>query len=141
MRFSAIAVYVIFVGLVLLSGCTNARTRNPRSLSVSVAITPIGASSLSTEQVARIHEAVKPELLRAGYTFAQTSSSADLVLLVSFTPVAGGSGGRVKVTGLEPTAQFRRATAGGDTPEANEMRRRQREFEQWLERQNRAYEY
>jgi len=102
-----------------------------------MAVTPIGARSLSHEQVACVHEALIPEIRRAGYSVAKNRADADFMVLVNFTPVAGGSGGRVKITGLEPTAPFLRATEQGDTPEARELRRRQREIEQWMERQSR----
>ena len=134
-------VLVLLAAAVLCSGCATRERQNARTLSVTVAITPLGARTLSSDQVIRIHDALKPELLRAGYSFAGNSSTADLVLLVSFTPIPDGNGGRVKIIGIEPTAQFRRETDGGDTPEAKEMRRRQREFELWAERQKSNYEY
>jgi hypothetical protein len=137
MRFASITVLTSFAGMILCSACTSVDRSVQRPLSVSVAITPIDARSISNAQAAQVHEALRPELQRAGYTFADNSMTADLVLLVSFTPTVGGNGGRVKITGLSPTAEFRRATDNGDTPEAKEMRRRQRELEQWVERQSR----
>ena len=121
-----------------LAACSGgaARSRHAaRPVSVAVAVTPIGVTSISTEQTKRVHAALIPELQRAGYSLAQTSAAADLVLLVSFTPTPEGEGGRVKIMGLEPSAQFRRSTDNGDTPEAKEMRRRQRELQQWIDRQ------
>jgi hypothetical protein len=137
------SISLLFLAGVMLcfGGCATAERASLRPLAVAVAITPIGTSSLSAEQVTRVHAALGPEIQRAGYTLAQSSAAADLVLIVNFTPTPGGGGGRVKITGLEPTAQFRQATAGGDTPEAKEMRLRQREIELWIERQHRSYEY
>ncbi len=138
MKIASTFAFLLLAVMAQCCGCASNGRPNPRPLSVSVSITPIGASSLSTEQVVRVHEAIKPQLLQSGYTFAVSSSAADLVLLVSFTPIPGGNGGHVRITGIEPTAQFRRETDGGDTPEAKEMRRRQRELEQWIERQGRS---
>jgi hypothetical protein len=134
-RSTGIFVLTLLAGLILCPACSTASRSEPRPLSVAVAITPVGAT-LSAEQIARVHGALKPELQRVGYTFAESSAAADLVLLVTFSPIAGGTGGRLKIIGLEPTAEFRRATDGADTPEAKEMRRRQREIEQWVERQS-----
>ncbi len=116
-----------------LGGCASHAKARP--LAVIVAVRPVNAKPLSTEQVARIHQALDPELLRAGYVLADLTASADLVVTVSFTPTPAGSGGQVKITGIEPTAQFRRATDDGDTPEAKELRRRLSEIERWANRQ------
>jgi hypothetical protein len=120
-----------------MGGCATTERTNPRALAVTIAVTPVGARTVSAEQVAQIHQALKPELQRAGYVLADHSAMADLVLTVSFTPMPGGTGGRVKITGLEPTAQFRRETDGGDTEEAKELRRRLREIQRWAEGQSR----
>ncbi len=129
----------ILAGMALgFSACVNADRATQRPVAVAVAISPIGTRTLSADQVAQVHEALKPEILRAGYSLAPSRAAADLVLIVSYTPVDGGSGGRVKIMTLEPTARFLQATDGGDTPEAKEMRRRQRELEQWIERQSRS---
>src|SRR5687768_7577698 len=93
---------LFLAGVLCCGGCATTERGSPRPLAVAVAITPIGARSVSAEQVARVHEALKPEIHRAGYTLAPGSAAADLVLVVSFTPTPGGSGGRVKITGLEP---------------------------------------
>ena len=42
------------------------------------------------------------------------------------------------ILNFEATRQFRVATDEGNTPEAKEWRRRQREIEQWIELQNRG---
>jgi hypothetical protein len=70
---------------------------------------------------------------------AQTGAAADLVLIVNFTSAPDGSGGRVKMTALEPTQRFRQEMDGSDTPEVRDMRRRLREIEAWASTQNRDF--
>jgi hypothetical protein len=72
-----------------------------------------------------------------GFRLAEARNAADFVVTVSFTPIPGGSGGRVTVTGIEPSAEFRRMMGTGETEEEREYRRRLREYEQWAQRQNR----
>lgn len=122
--------------LLAFAGCVHTKSP-PRPLRVAIAITPVGVASLSTAQTAHIHAALKPQVEQRGFVFAEISAAADLVLLVKFTPTPGSAGGHVQIMGIQPTTQFRRETNSGDTPEAQEMRRRQRELEQWVERQGR----
>lgn len=101
----------------------------------AVAIRTTGGRAPTSDQVNRILQALTPELTRSGFVLASDRSVADVVVLVSFTPAPEGSGGRLVVTGMEPSARFKESTAGGDSEEAKEIRRRQREYERWTERQ------
>ena len=127
---------LLCAALVACSGVAVGSRHALRPVSVAVAVTPVGVESISSAQTKLVHAALVPELQRAGYSLAQSGVSADLVLLVSFTPTPGGPGGRVQIMGLQPSAQFRRSTDNGDTPEAKEMRRRQQELQHWIDRQS-----
>lgn len=125
---------LIFAGLlatfmaVCVSGCGTAP--RARSLSVLIAITPMGAESVSPAQVAQIHHVLKPSVEAAGYTLAENDAAADLVLTVSFIPIPGMAGGRIKLISLEPSPEFRRATAtAGESAESKQMRRLERELQ------------
>lgn len=138
MRFVSTLVLSLIVGLTLvLGGCAHAAKSAPRPLSVAVAVTPLGAGTVSAGQVAQIHQALRPEFERTGYIFANSRKNADLVLTVSFIPNPGGQGGRISFTSLEPTEQFREATDGGETPEAKEFRRRAQDLQAIVEAKGR----
>jgi hypothetical protein len=136
MRFLSILTFAVLGSLTIgIGGCATAQ-QSTRHLSVAVAI--IGTQTISAQQVVQIHQALRPELESAGYTLADSNATADLVLTVSFIPIPGGPGGRIKLTSLEPTAQFRRATEGAsDTSEAKEWRRLERDLQAIVEAQGR----
>ena len=121
------------------AGCTSPAP--PRLPAVAIAITPVGNRPPSAEEIHRVHQALTPALLQMGALVAERRDVADFVITVSFTPATASAGSRVTVIGVEPTARFREATDGGDTPEAKEWRRRMREIEGWAGSQGRIYEY
>jgi hypothetical protein len=110
-----------FVG----TSCTS--PAQPRVPAVAIAIRPVGDSPPSTEEIQQVLQALKPALLQKGASVAERRDAADFVMTVSFTPATASAGSRVTVIGVEPTARFREATDGEDTPEAKEWRRRLRE--------------
>jgi glutathione S-transferase len=126
---------LVFVATLIFAvgGCTTPQAARARPLSVAIAITPVGTGTVSAAQAAEIQRALRPELEGAGYVLADRPTAADLVLTVSFVPAPGGPGGRIRLTGLEPTDQFRRATEGSDTLEAKEFRRLERELQSIVE--------
>lgn len=131
--------HLIALGLVV-SICTSCGTtvRSPQnSRSVAVAVNSIGGRPPSTEQVSWIHQAIQPELARAGFEFAGKMATADFIVTVSFTPNVDASGGRVVITSIEPSAHFRAAGGGGEAAEVKELRRRLREMQEWGERDSR----
>lgn len=135
-RVFKIHIAVLLMGAVFVgAGCS---TPGQRLTAVAIAVRPVGNRPPSTEEIRRIHDSLQPALIRMGASVAQSREGADLVMTVDFIPATGDSGPRVKVIGVEPTARFREATDGGDTPEANDWRRRQREMEAWAERQGRG---
>ena len=113
----------------------------PRLPAVAIAIRPVGDSPPSAEDINLVLQALKPALLQKGASVAERRELADFVMTVSFTPATASAGSRVTVISIEPTARFRDATDGGDTPEAKEWRRRVREIEGWAASQGRTYEY
>ena len=124
-----------WAALLALVGCATSRQAS-RQPAVAIAVGLIAGGPPSAGDLARIHRALQPEFARIGLAMAGTRAEADFVATVSFDPTAGPDG-RIVVNGIEPTAKFRAATDDGDTPEAREWRRRQREIELWMERQNR----
>ncbi len=132
-------VIVVPIATALFSfGCSATSKRSINSPVVAVAVSTQGGAPPTAAEVARIHQALQPELTRAGFSLAADREAAAFIVSVTFTRPSGIDGERVKITGFEPRKQFHDATNGGDTPEAREVRRRQREYEQWVERQARS---
>lgn len=127
---------LLMLALVVTS-CTT--TPAPRSAAmmpaVAIAVSSVDGSAPSAEQLTNIHQALQPEFQRVGFRFAENRNTADLVVMVRFTPTPGGSGGRVAIVGIEPGVEFRRAMGNGETEEEREHRRRLREYEQWARQQ------
>ena len=96
---------------------------------VAVAIRPVGNRPPSSDEVRLTLQALKPALLQAGALLAERRDLADYVMTVSFTPETPLAGSIVKVVSLEPTARFREASIGGDTPEMKEWQRRLRQLD------------
>lgn len=118
------------------AGCgTTGTPPGPRMPLVTVAISTSDGVPPTHEQLAKVLGALTPELQRAGFDLAPNQRAAHFVVSVRFTRTPEGEGGRVTVTGLEPTVEFRAALDAAETPEAKEWRRRQREYETWVERQ------
>ena len=140
MRFRSILTLALASVTLGTGGCNSASQPKPRP-SVAVAIAAVGAETVSAGQVARIHQTLRPEIEGAGFVFADRNATADLVLTVSFTPIPGSPGGRIKLTSLEPTAEFRRATEGGESVEAKQFRRLERELQSIVEAQSRNPDY
>ena len=124
---------LMFIGATVVSGCATAK--KPRVYSVSVAVTTIDGRAPSQEQAGHILAALRPEIERAGFQVARTSYEADFVVSVKFTRDAEGNGGRVAISGMEPSAQFRGAPGMGESEELKEIRRRLREMDAWAARQ------
>jgi hypothetical protein len=129
-------VALLFLLLLAIAGTSCSTTPAPRSVAmpaVAVAVTSADGSRPSTEQLTRIYQAMQPELLKVGLRLAEGRNAADFVVTVSFTPTPGGSGGRIAVTGIEPSAEFRRKIGNGESEEARELRRRVREMEMLMQ--------
>lgn len=132
------AVLLVLVLAVAVTSCsTTTAPRGGVMPAVAIAVTSTDGSAPSAGQLTQIHQALQPEFQRVGFRFAESRNTADLIVIVRFTPTPGGSGGRVAILGIEPGAEFRRAMGNGETEEEREHRRRLREYEQWAQRQNR----
>jgi hypothetical protein len=101
---------------------------------VLVAIRIAEGGAPSPQEVAKIHGALEPQMMRAGFTFAKSIDAADFVLTASFARnTADPNGGHVTVTSIEPTSRFQIASHDDSTPEGKERRRRLQEIERWVE--------
>jgi hypothetical protein len=129
-RLCIIPVVLLSLGAAFVgASCTSpAEQRVP---AVAIAIRPVGDRPPSAEEVQLVLQALKPALLQKGASVAERRDLADFIMTVGFVPATSSSGSRVRVISIEPTARFREATDGGDTPEAKEMRRRVRDLEGW----------
>ena len=127
---------LLIIGLLMATGCATVREESP---TVAIAVRLAGdVVPPSADHIRHIRAGLQPSLQRAGFALAEDATVADYVLTVTFRPAVDGQGGHVSIASFEPTRQFREATDAGDTPEAKEWRRRQREIEQWMERQGRG---
>jgi hypothetical protein len=132
------SVLMLVILTLAYAGCATLPKRTP---TVAIAVRLTGNGVPAPDHLAHIRAGLQPSLVRAGFVLAEDASIADYVLTVAFIPAITGQGGQVSIASFEPTRRFREAIDAGDTPEAKEWRRRQREIEEWVERQSRAYEY
>lgn len=121
------------IGASMVLGC--ATPKKPDVHSVSVAVTTSDGKPPSQDQVARILAALWPEIERAGFKLARAPNEADFVVSVRYTADAEGTGGRVSISGMEPTARFKSTPGMGESEELREIRRRIREMDAWSARQ------
>jgi hypothetical protein len=124
---------MVAIGATALGGCSSAK--RPSVHSVSVAVTTIDGKPPSQEQAAQILSALSPEIERAGFRLARSSHEADFVVSVKYTAEADGKGGRVSITGMEPSSKFGAAQGTGESEELKEIRRRLHEMDAWGLRQ------
>jgi hypothetical protein len=122
-----LAVLLTLAAVFLGASCTSPAPQ--RLPAVAVAIRPVGDRPPSTDEVRLTLQALKPALLQAGASLAERRDLADFVMTVSFTPATASAGSSVKVVGIEPTARFRDASYGSDTPEMKEWQRRLRQLD------------
>jgi hypothetical protein len=124
---------LMIIAATVVSGCTTAK--KARVHSVSIAVTTIDGNAPSQEQAAQILASLMPEIERAGFQVAKNAHEADFVVSVKFTKDAEGKGGRVSISGMEPSGQFRGGPGMGESDELKEIRRRIREMDAWAARQ------
>ena len=117
----------------LVASCTTPVRSQPTAM---LAVRVVGGGSPTTQQTARIHNALESYLSRTGLRFAERLSDADFVVSVDFAPDAmDPNQGRVKITGVESSSRLRRANGDEMSVEAKEWAQKLREYERWIERQ------
>ena len=113
----SLPLFVSFLVIVQLLGCTATPFPHARQVSVGVAVLFTDGRTPTSQQIANIRTAMSVFLSRAGYRIEEKSESAELIATVSFTPNASDpNSGRISILNFESALEFRRASVSAFEP-------------------------
>lgn len=113
----SLPLFVSFLVIVQLLGCTATPFPYTRQLSVGVAVLFTDGRTPTSQQIANIRTAMSLFLSRAGYRIEEKGESAELIATVSFTPNASDpNSGRISILNFESALEFRRDSVSAFEP-------------------------
>jgi hypothetical protein len=108
MQWTSMILGSIFVGALLMTGCATSAPVSSPPTKILVAVRMSGGGTPSTEQAARVHEAIAPVVTRAGLELALSLAEADYLVTVTITPDSlDEKKARFVVTSVEPKRERR----------------------------------